>query len=392
MLSQIKIRNVISQSGMSLIEMMIALTLGSIVTVGVVQLFVGSSQTYKLLVGQSRMQESARFGLSFIGRAVRFASYKGCFSTNQGVVTTLNPPASLPYEFDIRTGVDGFNSTSPQPPVDPGTWAPDMEAVLPSLTGGVYSPPSAIAAGTGIDTDSITPGTDILTTRNLSLNEAKLLRPPAGQTGPLVVNMPTGGLGFDVDHLAMISDCENATIFRVTDLDLNDDLGFASAGRATIGHDLVDTDIYRNSFLKLANVNSFDTIDAQVNAIETNIFYIAPGAGVNNLGNTPLSLWRKMGIERPVELVEGVENLQLMFGQDTDSDGAPNQYVPANMVVDYNEVVTLRINITVNSVDDVGSTSTPTHGCAIQDCLTGEVVDGLLRRTFTETIQLRNQG
>lgn len=357
-----KMRNIMGQSGLSLIEMMIALTLGAIVTVGVIQLFVGSSQTYKLLVGQSRMQESGRFALSFIGRALRSAGYKGCYSVNQGVVTTLAVANDLPYEFDMRTGVSGINSTGPT------TWVPAL-TTLPGTVSGTYTLP---AGSTGINTATIVSGTDVLTTRNLSPNEARLLEPPVAQTGPLIVNMPAGGLGFELDHMAMASDCENATIFRITSVDLNT----PNAGQATIGHDRNDADIYQNTFEKLASVNAFDPIDAQVSAIETNIFYIAPGAGVNNVGDTPLSLWRKTGIRAPVELVEGVENLQVLFGEDLDNDGVPNWYRPANTVTDFNEVITVRVSLTVNSVDDVGSNT----------------ADGLLRRTFTETVQLRNQG
>lgn len=360
-----KMRNIMRQSGLSLIEMMIALTLGAIVTVGVIQLFVGSSQTYKLLVGQSRMQESGRFALGFIGRALRSAGYKGCYSTNQGVITTLAVANNLPYEFDLRTAVGGINSTSPT------AWAPAL-TTLPGTVTGAYTVPAGSSASDGINTATIASGTDILTTRNLSPNDARLLVPPVAQTGPLIVNMPAGGLRFLKDHFAMASNCENATIFRVTEVDLDT----PSAGRATIEHDRDDTDIYRNTFEKLASVNAFDTIDTQVNAIETHIFYIAPGAGVNNLGDTPLSLWRKTGLDKPVELVEGVENMQLLFGEDLDNDGVPNWYRPANTITDFNEVITVRVSLTVNSVDDVGS------GAA----------DGLLRRTFTETVQLRNQG
>ena len=66
--------------GFSLVELVIALALGSVVTAGVVQLFVANSETHNLLVGQSRMQESARFALDFIGRQVRQAGYRGCFA------------------------------------------------------------------------------------------------------------------------------------------------------------------------------------------------------------------------------------------------------------------------------------------------------------------------
>jgi type IV pilus assembly protein PilW len=354
------------QSGLSLIEMMIALMLGAIVTVGVIQLFVGSSQTYKMLVGQSRMQESGRFALGFLGRALRSAGYKGCYSTNNDIVNTLALSNNLPYEFDLRTAVRGNNSTSAT------IWAPALTTLPGKVTGSYTEPVGSDASVTGIDITTIAQGTDVLTTRNLSPNDARLVVPPTNQTGPLIVNMPAAGLGFEIDHFAMASNCENTTIFRVTDVDLNS----PSAGRATIGHDIDDTDIFRNTFSKLASLNSFGTTDTQVNAIQTHIFYIAPGSGKNNLKDTPLSLWRKTSLDKPVELVEGVENLQLLFGEDLDNDGIPNWYRPANTISDFTDVITVRVSISVNSVDEVGSNS----------------VDGLLHRTFTETVLLRNQG
>jgi type IV pilus assembly protein PilW len=165
-----------------------------------------------------------------------------------------------------------------------------------------------------------------------------------------------------------------------------------AAGLVTIGHDIADVDAQRNATLRLATFNTFTTTDGQVNAIQTSVFFIAPGAGENNLGNTPLSLWRKSGLEAPVELVEGVENLQVLFGVDSDADGAPNQYVVPNLVVDFNDVVTVRVTLTVNSIDDVGGRTAPTHGCDVQGCIGEEDYDGLLRRTMTQTFKLRNTG
>jgi type IV pilus assembly protein PilW len=354
------------QSGLSLIEMMIALTLGAIVTVGVIQLFVGSSQTYNMLVGQSRMQESGRFALGFIGRALRSAGYKGCYSSNGNVVTTIALSNNLPYEFDIRTALGGNNSTSAT------IWSPALTTLPGTVSGSYTEPASSNPSVTGIDISTVASGTDVLTTRNLSPIDARLLVPPVAQTGPLIVGMPAAGLGFEVDHFAMASSCENVTIFRVTDINLNT----PSAGRATIGHDRDDPDIYQNTFEKLASLNAFLTTDTQVNAIQTHIFYIAPGEGVNNLGDTPLSLWRKTSLDAPVELVEGVENLQILYGEDLDNDDVPNWYRPANTITDFGRIITVRVSLTVNSVDEVGSNAT----------------DGLLRRTFTETVRLRNQG
>ena len=82
--------------------------------------------------------------------------------------------------------------------------------------------------------------------------------------------------------------------------------------------------------------------------------------------------------------------MQVLYGVDSDLDEVPNRYAQANEVVDWNAVVTVRVTLTVNSIDDVGGTTAPTHGCSIQDCIEGETFDGLLRRDFTQTFHIRN--
>ena len=75
-------------------------------------------------------------------------------------------------------------------------------------------------------------------------------------------------------------------------------------------------------------------------------------------------------------LVEGVEDLQILYGVDTaGEDLVPSTYVDASLVTDFNDVVSVRIVLTVNSIDDVGSSD----------------ADGILRRNFTQTIRLRNR-
>lgn len=370
-------------AGFSLIELMISLLLGSVVTVGIIRLFAGNSETYNLLQGQSRMQESARFGFDFIGRDIREAGFAGCFSTINGLYTTISPADNIPYEFDLRTAVQGYDATGAS------AWTPVITN-LPSTVGGtdtnVFKTPAGLGAGDGIDTAKLASGSDILTLRNMSLNAYRLTQDMPTSSEAITVKAPVAGFELKKDYLALITDCEKSTIFRITDVTLNS----PSAGQATIGHDISDTDATRNSVAKLAVVNTFGT-DAYVGAIETNTYYVAPGAGLNGSGNTPMSLWRKSGVAAPVELVEGVEDMQILYGTDSDHDGTPNQYVAANLVTNWSNVMTVRVSLVVNSIDDVGGTSAPTLGCAVQGCITGQGYDGLIRRTFTQTFDIRNR-
>lgn len=366
------------QRGLSLVELMVAVTLGGIITAGLAQLFSGTSATYNLMEGQSRMQESGRFALDFMARSIQRAGYKGCFSKNEDVDSTMDENI-IPYEYDIRNGMEAYNNT--------GTgWLPNPVGVLDASI-----------------TDVALDEADIITIRFLSNLEHRLAEDLTGTADPIVITPGVGETDLTAGEYALIHDCEKATIFQVTTV--NDDVppaGSAPAAgstKATIEHEqgISTSDPPGNDRLKLPEYGGFET-DAAVNAINTQTFYIAPGAGVNNEGNAPLSLWRKVNDDAPVEIVEGVEDLQALYGLDDDEDDVPDSYVGANLITDYSDVITVRIVLTVNSVDAVGGSSTPTHGCAIQQCYDvpagdpEENTDGLVRKTFSQTMQVRNKG
>jgi len=67
--------NVDKQSGMSLIELMIASTLSLILLVGVVQIFVSTKTAYVTTENISRAQENGRFALDVLSRYTRMAGY-----------------------------------------------------------------------------------------------------------------------------------------------------------------------------------------------------------------------------------------------------------------------------------------------------------------------------
>ena len=375
------------QKGLSLVELMISLTVGSVITAGVVQLFSANSDTYGVMMGQSRMQESARFSLDFIGRDIYKAGYFGCFSSNEQLHWTAADGDDIPYEFDLRSGLEGYNAS-----VADRSWIPGLDD-LPTTVGATNT--NVFEDGTGINTDNIVSGTDVITIRSLSQQdvETRLEEELVNATDDIEVVKPDDGieLGINEGDLAMIHDCEKATIFQVTDIQV-EDLG--GTVEIDIKHEVDDEGVsWDNSFARLALKNSFGT-DAYVSAIETNTYFIAPGQGENNSGDAPLSLWRKSGTTSPVELVEGIENLQILYGVSDDDDLIPNQYVSSINDVSLKNVVTIRVTVIANSIDDVGGSSAPTHGCTIQNCYEGEgesEIDGLIRRAFTQTFMLRNR-
>ncbi len=67
-----------NQRGVSLIELMIAMTLGLAIIAAVGYVYVSGTTGYRVQNNQSRMQEDARFIIETVSRDVRMAGYFGC--------------------------------------------------------------------------------------------------------------------------------------------------------------------------------------------------------------------------------------------------------------------------------------------------------------------------
>lgn len=65
------------QAGASLVELMIALVLGLLVTAAIYQVFLSNQQTQRMQQALSHIQENGRFALDMISRDIRHAGYHG---------------------------------------------------------------------------------------------------------------------------------------------------------------------------------------------------------------------------------------------------------------------------------------------------------------------------
>jgi len=64
--------------GFSLVELMVAITLGAIILAGAITLFVNNRDTYRTTNELSRLQETARYALGMLVKDIRMAGYFGC--------------------------------------------------------------------------------------------------------------------------------------------------------------------------------------------------------------------------------------------------------------------------------------------------------------------------
>jgi type IV pilus assembly protein PilW len=355
-----------------MIELLLALALGVVVTAGIVQLFVGNNATYTLLTGQARMQEGGRFALDFIERSTRNAGYTGCGRDPTTLVRGLRGAWDNIYEFNMSVPVDAYEG-----PTDPTI------NELPRTVGGVST--NVYVPGNGIDTTAILADTDVLVTRRTRAPGFKLeqtLQPTGDQP---VITAPGGQLNFDPWDVVVISDCEQSALVRVSSI--------AFAGnQATLGIDqgprddgvAEPTTFYENSAtvvgptgvvpFTLSFLGRSYGEDATVAPLETSIFFVAPTGRVNNVGDPINALWMKLGDAAPVELVEGIDDLEVTFGIDTtlaDNQPNANRYVDITGVPDPSQIVAVRASVVASSVNAPSDS-------------------GVLQRTFSKTILLRN--
>ena len=147
----------------------------------------------------------------------------------------------------------------------------------------------------------------------------------------------------------------------------------ALAGTNNTGINTSDTITTRMSFSGCTVTPAFTVISYTIN---------------NGAGGQP-ALFRQTDASAPAELIEGVENIQILYGEDANSDNIVDYYVPVGTAgLNMNQVISLRISLLIHSFEDNltaqpraytynGATTTPT--------------DRRLRKVFSSTIAVRNR-
>lgn len=97
-------------AGFSLVELMIAITLGLIVLLAIGSIFIGSRQTYRVQEDNARIQEAGRYALEVIGRSLRQAGSEGEFDLLLATVFPLQ--CATP---GVCAALDGTDGVAPAP-------------------------------------------------------------------------------------------------------------------------------------------------------------------------------------------------------------------------------------------------------------------------------------
>lgn len=331
-----------NQQGLTLVEVMVAMTIGLVLLGGVVTVMSSSQSTYRVNEAMARMQENARYAFQLLSRDIRMAGYRGCRGDIVTITNVLNGKADFLWRFDQP--LEGYEATSAN------GWDPTLPSEINvPLTGGNM-------------------GRDIIVLRGVESNYAKVIS-HASESADLVVE---GGGDIKTGNAVLVSNCQGAAIFKAT--------GVSNvSGQKVITHaDNPGGSAGSNALAALGK--SFK--DGEVAQISTRSYYIR-----ENPAGIP-SLYRKRGSQPAEELVEGVENMQVEYGEDTNGDKTIDIYHKANAVTNWENVVSVRIDLLVQSVDDKITSQPQTY------TFDGEAVtptDQRLRQTFSAVIALRNR-
>jgi len=147
----------------------------------------------------------------------------------------------------------------------------------------------------------------------------------------------------------IISDCKKSLAFVVSDVD-----GLPGTNHTEVkilhksGNVVNGKKNIEGPFVAAGPEYQYET-GREIVRMVTKFFYV--GEGVNG----PALFVRSGGGDNATvsELVEGVENLQVLYGEDSDSDNIPNRFVPADIVTDFSNVTAVRISILLRSVKEL---------------------------------------
>lgn len=344
----------LKQRGLSLIELMISLTLGIVLMTGVMQMFLTSRVTYNTQQAIARIQEGGRMAVEFLARDIRMAGYQGCSSrsANENIQIGIDDPGNS-YLLDFNVSIRGYSSTNHPMDTTKVDVADDTDVLVIRRAGNVSMP---IVGPTG-------------TSANLDVT-------------PEAVD---GCIG-DVceGDVAVVSDCTQGRVFQVTNLQ---DIG---GGGSRVVHSQSNASGAPKNLDSQLGGQQFGA-GAEILRMSTLTYYIADSA-FGPPGTR--SLWRDQDGER-AELIEGVENMKLYYGVDTNADEIPDTYRAHDEIGtgegDWEKVQSVRVELLMQSLrENVVEEPQPYRfaGAMVND---DRIDDRRMRQVFTSTVGIRGR-
>ena len=368
-------------AGLSLIELMIALLIGVILLLGVVQIFAASRTAYQLSEGLARTQENGRFAMDYLQRDIRMAGHFGCINDQARLQTVggLNTHFSIadnPLNFNVS--IRGYEAVAT---------APTDTINLSSLPSGGWSPAPPFL---GVLSPAPHAGSDIIAMRYLTSD------------GVPVTNLAAGNITVDASKWNVLTNDGVASprLFGIADCTFADVFHSASfsPGTGVINVSVAVPNVSVPDFL--GRYTASPAGQTMLYRAESVVYYVGTGTG----GGPSLFRARfNSATAAPAteELVEGIENLQFIYGQDeaplTALSGNITAYNTAQTLgtieADWRRVGQVQVAVLARSPNAAAAVATPANPLrALGTIYAGPTpADSRYRTTYESTIALRNR-
>ena len=321
------------QSGLSLIELMIAMTLGLVLVAGISQLFIGNKQATELTQNLGYMQENIRMTNHFLGDAIRMSGQLG----------GIDDPSKITGNVTIQALGDCD-----------GAWALNLEE---SILG--YNGASSVTGITGFPSGCITnyqPNTDILLVRY-------------------------------ADSSAMVTDAnivaQGDKAFLRTSIVPDDDY---------VSQIFKAADGFPSSMTKQLSTYNMP-LRADMYYLKTCSQQGSDGTCQNNIPSLARISLNGLTVIDQV-LVEGVEQMQFEYGVDANRDGTVTTYVNAASVSDWNQIASIRYSVLVRASKEDAQHSDTKNYALSSDTASYQAATAdqkLYRKLITQTVQQKNK-
>ncbi len=314
--------------GFTLVELLVAMTVGLLISGVAAAVFITSKTTARFGDALARYQEGFRYASHILGRDMRMAGFFGCNSGRTPLTVASGMPAELAYDTPVR----GYDDAS-----------------------------AAIAGRIA--------GTDVIKLQFGAGGGYRLSSDMATADAAININALAGD--FVAGDYAVIADCSNSTLFKVTGVT-------GSGAPLALSHGAAGN--------SSASVASPYARTAEVFDFITSYYYAATSADKRHV------LMRRTlrgGSASDEEIAEGIDDLRFLYGIDTDGDTTANKYVRAADVGDWSRVLSVRVCLLTSSLDDGLATAPQIY----YDCDGGAVTarDRRLHAPAFFTVSLRNR-
>ncbi len=362
-------------SGTTLIETLIAVALSIFMLAGMLQIMNGTRQTNRLEEALTDLQETGRFAIDALSETVSYRGFQGCMMpvtisvTDEDNVNWDNAIYTQPRALNFpstnlaQTSLRGFEVDSA------GTWSPDPSNLASN---------SDLLALKTTNTIKPIPGSDVISIQYADPTGVPLSSNMSSSNSDVVIDDTSFNL--QQDDLVFVGDCAMGDLFRV------------SNNPSTIAPIALEHRISSNTVNSLRRAY---TVDAQVRPFHVDTFFVANTGRKNITGKSIYALYQYDAAGNTNELIEGVENLQILYGEQL-ANGSISYRTSSDATLNMRKVVSVQLGLLVTSpIEAAPQTDTNTYALPGENIGPSTTIahsgGKFFRKVFSRTVQLRNR-